>query len=174
MDSDFINNKVVRNELHGRHGREKRHINVKIIYKQRYHQNDQQKIEAERVVKRTCFRYPLRRDCVTFKVTNKMVSRTISITLLFSWFKVGPNSANGSLQCLCTHLSAFGGDFLVAPNPIDFDKVWDAFSNILESKNFLVLSTVCVMLGLYLVAAVFARRADRSDSQKVSIIRIKL
>ena len=93
--------------------------------------------------------------------------------LCFPWFKVGPNSANGSLQCLCTHLSAFGGDFLVAPNPIDFNKVWDAFSNILESKNFLVLGTVCVMLGLYVIAAVFARRADRSDSQKVSIIRMK-
>ena len=87
---------------------------------------------------------------------------------LFSWFKVGPNSTNGSIQCLCTHLSAFGGDFLVAPNPIDFDQVWDAFSNILETKNFVVLATVCTMLGLYVIAVVFARRADRCDKQKVS------
>ncbi|XP_074631330.1 polycystin-1-like protein 2 isoform X3 [Acropora palmata] len=82
--------------------------------------------------------------------------------------RVGPNSDNGTLQCLCSHLSAFGGDFLVAPNPIDFDKVWDAFSNIMETKNFLVLKTVCVILGLYIIAAVFARRADRNDSQKVT------
>lgn len=57
---------------------------------------------------------------------------------------------------------------MVAPNSIDFDKVWDAFSNILETRNFLVLGTVYVMLGLYIIAAVFARRADRSDCQKVS------
>lgn len=82
--------------------------------------------------------------------------------------KAGPNSANGSLQCLCTHLSAFGGDLLVAPNPIDFDKVWDAFSNLLETKNFVVIGTVCAIFGLYTIAVVFARRADRSDSQKVS------
>ena len=93
-----------------------------------------------------------------------------AVFLFFSFFQVGPNSDNGTLQCLCSHLSAFGGDFLVAPNPIDFDKVWDAFSNIMETKNFLVLKTVCVILGLYIIAAVFARRADRNDSQKVCFI----
>ena len=93
-----------------------------------------------------------------------------TVLLFFSFFQVGPNSDTGTLQCLCSHLSAFGGDFLVAPNPIDFDKVWDAFSNIMETKNFLVLGTVCVILGLYIIAAVFARRADRNDSQKVSLI----
>lgn len=56
---------------------------------------------------------------------------------------------------------------MVAPNPIDFDKVWDAFSNILETKNFVVLGTVCAMLGIYLIVVVFARRADQSDRQKV-------
>ena len=35
VDSDsVINNKVVSNEFRRKHGREKRHINVKIIYKQ--------------------------------------------------------------------------------------------------------------------------------------------
>ncbi|XP_068681978.1 polycystin-1-like protein 2 isoform X4 [Montipora foliosa] len=82
--------------------------------------------------------------------------------------RVGPNSGNSTLQCLCNHLSAFGGDFLVAPNPIDFDKVWDAFSNIHETKNFLVLGTVCAIFGLYVIATVFARRADRNDFQKVT------
>lgn len=99
----------------------------------------------------------------------KVAREITSVTIVSpSCLKVGPQSANGSLQCLCTHLSAFGGDFLVAPNPIDFDKVWDAFSNLLESKNFVVIGTVCAMLGLYAITVVFARRADRSDSQKVS------
>lgn len=56
---------------------------------------------------------------------------------------------------------------MVAPNPIDFDQVWDAFSNILETKNFVVLGTVCAMLGISLIVVVFARRADQSDRQKV-------
>ena len=97
------------------------------------------------------------------------MSSRLCFKLCSSSFKVGPESVNGSVQCLCTHLSAFGGDFLVAPNPIDFDQVWDAFSNILETKNFVVLATVCAMLGLYVIAVVFARWADRSDRQKVRL-----
>ena len=42
----------------------------------------------------------------------------------------------------------------------------------METKNFVVIGTVCAMLGLYAIAVVFARRADRSDSQKVSIFKI--
>ena len=36
----------------------------------------------------------------------------------------------------------------------------------------MVLATVCAMLGLYVIAVVFARRADRSDKQKVSDLRV--
>ncbi|XP_068684513.1 polycystin-1-like protein 2 [Montipora foliosa] len=81
--------------------------------------------------------------------------------------QVGPKTTSKQLQCLCTHLSAFGGDFFVAPNPIDFDKVFAAFGNLAESGNFAVLSTVCVILGLYLIALVFARREDKQDELRV-------
>lgn len=97
----------------------------------------------------------------------EIVISIIFFLLFLPSIKVGPKPVNGSVQCLCTHLSAFGGDFLVAPNPIDFDQVWDAFSNILETKNFVVLGTVCAMLGIYLIVVVLARRADQSDRQKV-------
>ena len=73
----------------------------------------------------------------------------------------------GNLHCLCTHLSAFGGDFFVAPNPIDFDKVWAEFGNLAESGNFVVLATVCSIFGLYFIALVFARKADKKDEMKV-------
>ena len=73
----------------------------------------------------------------------------------------------GSLHCLCTHLSAFGGDFFVAPNPIDFDKVWAAFGSLAESGNFVVLATVCSIFGLYIIGLVFARKADKKDEMKV-------
>ena len=81
--------------------------------------------------------------------------------------QVGPKKVSGKLHCLCTHLSAFGGDFFVAPNPIDFDKVWSEFGKLDETGNFVVLATVCSILALYLVALVFARRVDKRDCHKV-------
>lgn len=82
--------------------------------------------------------------------------------------QVGPKSNSKQLHCLCTHLSAFGGDFLVAPNPIDFDKVFAEFGNLAESGNFVVLATVCGILGLYVIGLVFARREDKRDELRVS------
>ena len=82
--------------------------------------------------------------------------------------QVGPKTMPGNLQCLCTHLSVFGGDLFVAPNPIDFDKVWSEFSRLGETGNFVVLGTVCSIFGLYLLALIFGRRADKKDKQKVT------
>ena len=83
-------------------------------------------------------------------------------------FQVGSKSNSKQLHCRCTHLSAFGGDFFVAPNPIDFDKVFAAFGNLAETGNFVVLSTVCVILGLYVIGLVLARREDKRDELRVS------
>lgn len=75
---------------------------------------------------------------------------------------------DGKLHCLCKHLSAFGGNIFVAPNPIDFEKVWTEFKRIADSGNFVVLSTVLFIFGVYLLGLVAARRADKKDSLKVS------
>jgi len=55
----------------------------------------------------------------------------------------------------------------VAPNPIDFDKVWENFGNLAETGNFVVLATVCSIFGVYFIGLVFARRADKEDEMKV-------
>lgn len=57
----------------------------------------------------------------------------------------------------------------MAPNPIDFDKVFAAFGNLAETGNFVVLSTVCVTLGLYVLGLVLARREDKRDELRVSV-----
>lgn len=57
----------------------------------------------------------------------------------------------------------------MAPNPIDFDKVFAAFGNLAETGNFVVLSTVCVILGLYVLGLVLARREDKRDELRVSV-----
>jgi hypothetical protein len=65
-------------------------------------------------------------------------------------------------------MTAFGGDFFVSPNPIDFDKVLFEFTHLGESNNFAVLSILFIMWLMYFVGLVFARRADRCDSRKVT------
>ena len=59
----------------------------------------------------------------------------------------------------------------MAPNPIDFDKVWSEFGKLDETGNFVVLATVCSILALYLVVLVFARRLDKIDCHKVCKIK---
>lgn len=55
----------------------------------------------------------------------------------------------------------------MAPNPIDFDKVWENFGKLSETGNFVVLATVCSIFGAYVIGLVFARRADKNDEMKV-------
>ena len=82
--------------------------------------------------------------------------------------KAGSSSNAFTLTCHCNHLSSFGGNVVVAPNPIDFDKVFMEFARLGESGNIAVLVTICCMFGLYFIVVVFARRADENDKVKVS------
>ena len=79
---------------------------------------------------------------------------------------------SGKVHCLCNHLTSFGGEFFVAPNPIDFTKVWTEFGRLGESGNYIVLATVCSMLALYFIGLMFARRVDKNDKLKVSITHL--
>ena len=83
--------------------------------------------------------------------------------------QAGSKTVQGHLQCLCTHLSAFGGNIFVAPNPIDFDKVWIEFERLAKSGNVVVLCAVCLIFGIYFVALIFTRRADKQDRTKVEV-----
>lgn len=87
--------------------------------------------------------------------------------MVFFVKKVGPGSSAEKIQCLCNHLSSFGGNFFVAPNPIDFDYVFRKFPDIFESGNVLVLAMVLSIYGLWIIGIVIARRADRKDECKV-------
>ena len=70
-----------------------------------------------------------------------------------------------STDCLCNHLTTFGSDFYVPPNTIDFKTVFKKFKKLHE--NALVFSTVIAIIGIYVIAAIWARRADRKDMIKV-------
>ena len=92
----------------------------------------------------------------------------------FTYFKfllllqVSSDVVKGGIHCLCNHLSAFGGDFFVPPNKIDFKTVFSKFQGIGKDNNFNVLTTVCTLLSLYIICLVFARHADKRDKQKAS------
>ena len=72
-----------------------------------------------------------------------------------------------STECLTTHLTTFGSSFSVPPNKINFDKV--SVQQLLDSPHALIF--VCVILGLYLICLIFARRADRKDALQVGCHR---
>lgn len=65
-------------------------------------------------------------------------------------------------------MTAFGGDVVIAPNPIEFDKILIELTRLEESKNVVVLTTVLLMWALFAVGLVMARRADKNDKQKVN------
>ena len=70
---------------------------------------------------------------------------------------------------MCNHLTSFGGNFIQAPNPIDFDKVFLEFTRLGETGNISVLVTVASAFLLYFVALIFARRAHKKDKNKVCL-----
>ena len=82
-------------------------------------------------------------------------------------FQVEASSNTTHLKCLCNHLTSFGGNFIQAPNPIDFDKVFTEFTRLGETGNVSVLVTIACAFLLYFVILIFARRADKKDENKV-------
>ena len=65
-------------------------------------------------------------------------------------------------------MTAFGGDILVAPNIIDFQRVQQAFDNV-DPDDLLVLITLCSTFLLYVLVLVKARMADKVDASKVGV-----
>ena len=56
----------------------------------------------------------------------------------------------------------------MAPNPIDFDKVFIELQHIPETGNVAVIITVSCAFGLYLMLILWVRKADQEDALKVS------
>ena len=72
------------------------------------------------------------------------------------------------VTCGCNHLTFFGGNFVVAPNTIDFDTVFAKFANI--GDNLSVLGTIIGLIVVYWIGLVFFRRMDIKDLNKVKYV----
>ncbi|XP_078344032.1 polycystin family receptor for egg jelly-like [Oculina patagonica] len=81
--------------------------------------------------------------------------------------KVADTTTLDTMHCQCNHLTAFGGQLFVAPNPIDFDKVFTEFPRLPETGNVAVIVAVSCVFGLYLLLLLWARKADMRDALKI-------
>ena len=63
------------------------------------------------------------------------------------------------VQCLCTHLTSFAGDFFVMPNAIDWSKI--SLDNLFSNPT--VFAVVMTIFGLYVIGMIWARRKDKED-----------
>ena len=57
----------------------------------------------------------------------------------------------------------------MAPNRIDFDKVFVELKRIPETGSVAVIMTVSCVLGLYLILILWVRKADKKDALKVGV-----
>ena len=83
--------------------------------------------------------------------------------------QVGEVTTEDYIHCSCNHLSAFGGQLLVAPTPIDFDKVFTELVRLPDSGNLAVIIAVGCVFGFYLGLLIWARRNDKLDLVKVKM-----
>ena len=66
--------------------------------------------------------------------------------------------------CVCTHLTTFAGGWVVVPNTIDWNYV---FSNADFYKNPTLYITEIVIVVVYIIAFIWARRKDKKDVELV-------
>ena len=70
------------------------------------------------------------------------------------------------VQCLCTHLTSFAGDFFVMPNAIDWSKI--SLDNLFSNPT--VFAVVMTIFGLYVIGMIWARKKDKQDLLMVRLV----
>ena len=91
---------------------------------------------------------------------------------LFFVLQVGEESDATNIQCKCNHLTSFASDFLIAPNPIDMDKVIEGFKNIHNNVSVVVL--LSLLFGIFALLVVRLRRLDKLDANKVITVIFRM
>lgn len=76
--------------------------------------------------------------------------------------------SSSKMKCSCSHLTSFAGGYLVPPNEINFQKVYNEFRSPDEGDKFLVLVTVVTCFLVYLIVLIVARRIDKKEKAQVN------
>ncbi|XP_069140448.1 polycystin-1-like protein 2 isoform X2 [Argopecten irradians] len=77
---------------------------------------------------------------------------------------ISPPKDLKTMACNCDHLTAFAAGFIIIPNLVD--PIADAALFLTFFDNPVVVVTVVIAWGLYLIMLVWARRKDRIDTMK--------
>ncbi|XP_039274067.2 uncharacterized protein LOC120348022 [Styela clava] len=80
---------------------------------------------------------------------------------------VSSETTEDKIVCLCSHLTSFGADFFVAPNPIDFAVIAQNIGDL--ANNLAVLLTLVAIFVLFILGLIFFRRKDKQDIEKWSV-----
>jgi hypothetical protein len=84
---------------------------------------------------------------------------------------VGDDSNTILLHCICSHASIFAGSQFAVPNDLPSTNVFD-----FEPQDFhdnpIILSTVCILLGLYIIGMIVCFLLDRRDRKRTAGITI--
>lgn len=80
--------------------------------------------------------------------------------------QVGRQTTPATMHCQCTHLTAFSGSFLVAPNFVD--PFADAALFLTFFSNPVVVSCVILIWLVYFTLLTWAKKQDRLDKYRVS------
>ena len=80
--------------------------------------------------------------------------------------QVSLETTRSEIVCMCSHMTSFAGGFLVMPNKLDFKKDIAKFLTFWENPVGII--AVSVVLFLYIIIVIFARRKDRMDFLRVS------
>ena len=80
--------------------------------------------------------------------------------------QVSSESTSQVTRCLCDHLTSFAAGVFVPPNSINFATVFTDLGAKLRDNNS-VLASLAVIVVLYIVTSVWARRMDKKDVEKV-------
>eukprot|EP00111_Clytia_hemisphaerica_P004036 TCONS_00011552-protein len=116
-------------------------------------------------------------------ITNDSVTYNLTITkakCLF-WDEMNETwSSNGCFVdaettpertvCLCTHLTDFGGDVMVAPNPIDMNAVFAGLNNL--GDNLGVLMVIISLFLIYIILGVWVSKKDRKDEIERQMVHV--
>ena len=89
------------------------------------------------------------------------------INSILPFGQVGFLTNANKTQCLCNHLTSFGGDFVVPPNSIDWSAVSAGFANL--DENPVVFAVVVSIIGVYFILLLWVRRLDKKDLKEVTI-----
>ena len=83
--------------------------------------------------------------------------------------QIEPESSPSDVKFKSNFMGSFSAGIFVPPNTIDFGNIAANFSKLIQD-NWAVLALMCILITLFLLLLIWARRADIKDRTMVGIL----